>query len=52
MLLGRLMAPVARAITRARQRHLLAALDDRVLRDVGLTRQQVEREIRKSIWTK
>ncbi len=35
---------------RARQRHALAALDDRMLKDVGLSRGQVSREIAKPFW--
>jgi uncharacterized protein YjiS (DUF1127 family) len=30
---------------RQRQRHALAALDDRLLRDIGLTRHQVRMEV-------
>jgi uncharacterized protein YjiS (DUF1127 family) len=36
--------------TRARERAELAALDDRVLRDIGLTRSDVYREYRKPFW--
>jgi uncharacterized protein YjiS (DUF1127 family) len=35
---------------RARGRHLLQQLDDRMLRDVGLTRSDVERECNKHFW--
>jgi len=35
---------------RAKQRHDLAGLSDYSLRDIGLTRIQVEREIHKPIW--
>jgi uncharacterized protein YjiS (DUF1127 family) len=35
---------------RARGRHLLRQLDDRMLRDVGLTRSDVERECNKHFW--
>jgi uncharacterized protein YjiS (DUF1127 family) len=35
---------------RARQRNHLARLDDRMLRDVGLSRSDVEREWRKPFW--
>lgn len=35
---------------RAGQRHALAALDDRMLKDVGLTRVDVYREVRKPFW--
>jgi uncharacterized protein YjiS (DUF1127 family) len=34
---------------RARARHQLAALDDRILRDIGLSRGDVEMERRRSI---
>ena len=35
---------------RARSRHLLLQLDDRMLRDVGLTRSDVDRECAKYFW--
>ncbi|WP_119168801.1 DUF1127 domain-containing protein [Algihabitans albus] len=35
---------------RANQRHDLAEMDDRLLRDVGLDRLDVEREIAKPFW--
>jgi uncharacterized protein YjiS (DUF1127 family) len=35
---------------RARSRHLLLLLDDRMLRDVGLTRSDVDRECAKHFW--
>ena len=35
---------------RARSRHLLQQLDDRMLRDVGLTRSDVDRECAKHFW--
>jgi uncharacterized protein YjiS (DUF1127 family) len=35
---------------RARQRHHLQALDDRLLRDIGLSRADVEFESRKRFW--
>ena len=34
----------------ARGRRHLAALDDKMLRDIGLTRADVEREYRKQFW--
>lgn len=36
--------------SRARQRRALEALDDALLRDVGLTRDEIERETRKPFW--
>jgi uncharacterized protein YjiS (DUF1127 family) len=35
---------------RARGRHLLLHLDDRMLRDVGLSRSDVDRECAKHFW--
>jgi uncharacterized protein YjiS (DUF1127 family) len=35
---------------RGRDRRHLASLDDRMLRDIGLSRADVEREYRKSFW--
>jgi uncharacterized protein YjiS (DUF1127 family) len=35
---------------RARGRHLLLQLDDRMLRDVGLSRSDVDREYAKHFW--
>jgi len=35
---------------RARQRHSLANLDDRLMKDMGLTPSQVEQELRKPFW--
>jgi uncharacterized protein YjiS (DUF1127 family) len=35
---------------RSRQRRALAELDDRLLRDIGLTRAQAEREAAKPFW--
>jgi uncharacterized protein YjiS (DUF1127 family) len=35
---------------RARQRHALAALDDRLLKDIGISRADVMRESVKPFW--
>jgi uncharacterized protein YjiS (DUF1127 family) len=35
---------------RLRERHTLAALDDRMLRDMGLSRSDVDAETRKGFW--
>ncbi|MGA7865565.1 MAG: DUF1127 domain-containing protein [Stellaceae bacterium] len=35
---------------RARSRHLLLQLDDRMLRDIGLSRSDVDRECAKHLW--
>jgi len=35
---------------RQRQRHALAALDDRLLADIGVTRYEVGREVAKPFW--
>ena len=35
---------------RSRQRHALARLDDRMLRDIGASRADVERECAKPFW--
>ena len=37
---------------RASERHLLATLDDRMLKDLCLSRADIEREIRKPFWVK
>ncbi|GAB2177889.1 DUF1127 domain-containing protein [Dongia sp. agr-C8] len=41
---------VAESFRRARQRRDLAALSDHALRDIGLTRRDVEAEIGKPFW--
>ena len=35
---------------RRRQRHTLAALDDHLLRDIGLTRSAIRKEVSKPFW--
>ena len=47
---ARLAAAWRRAIARARQRRALAALDDRLLRDIGGTRAAARFEARKPFW--
>lgn len=49
-LLGALMLRLLRWQQRARERDQLAKLDDRALRDLGLTRVQLWREIHKPFW--
>lgn len=50
----RLIVACARRIAmwrdRARQRHFLAAMDDRLLSDIGITRIEAEREAEKPFW--
>lgn len=41
---------LAGILARRRSRRALAALDDRLLRDIGLTRVQAEREAARSFW--
>ncbi len=54
---GQVVAQVARSIEilllwqrRANERHALAELDDKILRDLGLSRSEVARELRKPFW--
>lgn len=47
---ARAARPFSAALERYRQSRALAALDDRLLKDIGLTRADVAREIAKSIW--
>lgn len=49
-MLVRLAETVAVGIERRRQRLALARLDDRMLRDIGLTSADVEGEITKPFW--
>jgi uncharacterized protein YjiS (DUF1127 family) len=44
------MSKVVQWQERARSRHLLQQLDDRMLRDVGLSRCDVDRECAKHFW--
>lgn len=48
--LARAIAAWRGARARFRQRRALAALDDRLLDDVGLSRRQAEAEVRKGFW--
>jgi uncharacterized protein YjiS (DUF1127 family) len=41
---------IATWIERVRQRRALAALDDRMLRDIGVTRAEAARETEKPFW--
>jgi uncharacterized protein YjiS (DUF1127 family) len=45
-----IMSLIARWIERARQRHALAGLEDRMLRDIGITRLDAARECEKPFW--
>ena len=47
---GRAIATLLSWVERARARRMLAALDDRMLRDVGLSRADIEHEIEKPFW--
>ncbi len=47
---SRLSAWLRAAMDRARQRHKLAELDDRLLRDIGITAAQARDESGKSFW--
>jgi uncharacterized protein YjiS (DUF1127 family) len=46
----RLLDVLVRWQERARERHHLASLSDTALRDIGLSRADVEHESRKSFW--
>ena len=49
--LARLFEPVLIWQERAKQRRALAQLDARMLKDLGLSRADVEREVRKPFWS-
>jgi len=49
-LLRTLMAEVNTWIARSRQRKQLAKLDDHLLKDIGYSRSQVQKEISKPFW--
>jgi uncharacterized protein YjiS (DUF1127 family) len=46
----KLLARLIVGLRRSRQRYDLAQLDDRMLRDMGITRIDAERESRKVFW--
>jgi uncharacterized protein YjiS (DUF1127 family) len=46
----RVLATAFKWHERARQRRELQALDERMLKDIGLTRLDVEREVSKHFW--
>ncbi|MEM0937031.1 MAG: DUF1127 domain-containing protein [Pseudomonadota bacterium] len=48
----RFLAPLrlGQILSVARQRKQLAELDDRMLRDVGLTKSDVQREVERPVW--
>ena len=46
----RAAAALARVHARHRQRHRLQQLDDRLLKDIGLSRADAEREWRRAFW--
>jgi uncharacterized protein YjiS (DUF1127 family) len=48
--LGRTFAAVHQALQRRRQRNRLLELDDRLLKDIGVTRDQAREEGRKALW--
>ncbi|TNJ48627.1 DUF1127 domain-containing protein [Phaeobacter sp. B1627] len=45
-----LVAGIVRAFSVQRQRRKLLTLDDRQLKDIGLTRRDVEAEARRRVW--
>lgn len=46
-----LLAALLQMYGRARQRRALAGLDERLLADIGLTREEVAHETRKPFWS-
>ena len=48
--LERALLAAVSALERARQRRALALLDGRLLKDIGLTREQAEAEARRFAW--
>ena len=48
--LVRLFESIERMIQRHRERSALSAMDDRLLRDIGVTRADVDHEINKPAW--
>jgi Domain of unknown function (DUF1127). len=50
MTIGKLFAGIRRWGARSRERRLLLELDDRMLRDIGLSRTDVLREQMKPFW--
>jgi uncharacterized protein YjiS (DUF1127 family) len=49
-LFGRMLSSLLDWQSRAGERHRLATLDDHMLKDLGLTRADVEHEVRKPFW--
>lgn len=49
-LISKLRTHLEKAIEIARERRALARLDDRMLRDIGLTEEQADREVRRAVW--
>ena len=47
---GSILSRLAAALERQRQRDLLATLDDRALRDIGLSREEAQVEASKPFW--